>query len=75
MSGPAQAITTDDGRFYTWPRLEGQHLPSITTVIKQGVPKPHLQAWAVKLAAQAALENIVMLARLQKIQAVHDADR
>lgn len=40
------------GRVYTW---EGQHFPSVTTIIGGGVPKPALLPWGIKMVAEAAV--------------------
>lgn len=69
MSAPMYATTTDDARFYEWPLLPGNHLPSITTCIKHGVPKPTLTKWAVKKAARLAMDEVDTLVALRELAA------
>jgi hypothetical protein len=61
VTTPKFSVTTDDARYYEWPKNPGIHIPSITTVIKHGVPKPVLQTWAIKKTAQLALSKLDML--------------
>lgn len=75
MSAPAQAVTTDDGRYYTWPRWPKRHLPSITTVIKQGVPKPTMQAWERKTIADKAIESAEKVVALKRKAADYEAEK
>lgn len=66
MTSPVHATTTNDGRYYEWPNLPGIHFPSITTVIKQGVPKPFMAKWTAKQAAEQALSNLDVLIALRE---------
>ena len=65
MTSPKFSVTSDDARYYEWPKLPGHHVPSITTVIKHGVPKPVLQTWAIKKTAVLALDKLDMLQELR----------
>ena len=64
MTSPTNAVTTDEGRYYTHPEIPGRTFPSITTIISQGVPKPVISKWAVKKTADIALERFDDLALL-----------
>lgn len=82
MSTPMFSVTTDDARYYRWPRCPGpdihpdctpgqecsivNNVPSITTVKKQGVPNPVLQTWAIKRCAVTAIEQIDLLMKLRE---------
>ena len=66
MSTPMFSVTTDDARYYEWPLRPGNHLPSITTVKKQGVPNPVLTTWAIKRCAVTAIEQIDLLMKLRE---------
>lgn len=66
MSAPCFSTTGDDGRFYNWPLWPGRHDPSITTVIKQGVPKPTISKWENKKVAFAAIENLDLVIALKE---------
>lgn len=57
MTNPALAFTDEHGeRFYQHP-ITGEVVPSITTILGGGIPKPHLLPWAVKLAANHVIDN------------------
>lgn len=45
---------TKRGHNYT---LDGERVPSVTTILKQGVPKPALVAWAAQSVAAAAVDG------------------
>lgn len=64
MTTPMFSVTGDDSRYYEWPKAKGNHLPSITTQIKQGIPKPVLQQWAVKKTAQLAIAEAELFMQL-----------
>lgn len=58
MTNPALAFTdpkTGD-RFYKHP-VTGAVVPSVTTILKGGIPKPFLVDWAAKLAAEHAYSH------------------
>jgi hypothetical protein len=44
--------------------LDGEEVPSVTTLIRDGVPKPALVAWAARSAAGYAVDNWAELAAL-----------
>lgn len=69
MTSPTQAVTTDEGRYYTWPRFKKRHFPSITTCIKQGVPKPTMQAWERKKVAEIGIERSDDITQLKALHA------
>jgi hypothetical protein len=72
MTTPMFSTTTDDARFYEWPLMEGTHFPSVTTVIKQGIPKPILQTWAIKKTARLAMDEFATLTEfMEAINAAH----
>lgn len=66
MTSPRNAVTLEDQRYYTLDATPGVHYPSITTVIKQGVPKPFLPAWAAKKTAELAYEQLGLITHLRK---------
>jgi len=66
MSDPANSVTSDSGRYYTWPADGDRQFISITTVQKNGVPKPALLPWATKQAAEYTLEHIDLIAALRE---------
>jgi hypothetical protein len=68
MTTPTLASTGAHGRrVYTW---AGREYPSVTTIIKGGVPAPFLAGWAAKAAAEYAVANLDRLALLPAGQAV-----
>jgi hypothetical protein len=55
-AGPKNSTTSRGGsRLYTWGE---DKFPSVTTIISAGIPKPALQAWAVKVVAEGALDML-----------------
>jgi hypothetical protein len=77
MTQPVLAVTDPDGsRYYVHP-LTGEKVPSVTTVIKQGVPKQALVNWAARMAAEHAVKNWLRLstmpamARVDEIKNAH----
>lgn len=77
MDGPSFSTTLDDKRFYEWP-LEtpnGEsltHIPSITTHIKHGVPKPMITTWAIKKTARLAIDEFETLDKfMERINGTH----
>jgi hypothetical protein len=73
MTTPAQASTGPNGhRVYQW---AGRLYPSVTAVIKGGVPAPFLPAWAAKQAAEYAVANLERLAVLPAGQAIWEIKR
>ncbi len=69
MTAPALARTTAAGRVYKHP-LTGEEVPSVTTIISGGVPKPALPPWAAKMAAEYADANWDMLSGLSSAERV-----
>lgn len=65
MTKPVLARSTDYGRGYLHP-VTGEFVPSVTTIISAGIPKPALVGWAAKSAAQYAAENWESLTELSK---------
>jgi hypothetical protein len=77
MTAPRLAITTTAGRRYEHP-LTGEVVPSVTTVIGAGIPKPALVPWAARMAAEHAVSNWLRLssvpvqARVNEIKGAHE---
>jgi hypothetical protein len=73
VTAPALATTGPAGhRVYTW---AGREFPSVTAIIKGGVPAPFLTQWAAKAAAEYAIANLDRLAALPPGQAVREVKR
>lgn len=62
MTAPKLAVTDPKtgSRKYRHP-ITREHVPSVTTVIKGGIPKPALIPWAAKMAAEHAVANWLRL--------------
>lgn len=69
MADPPRAYATDSGRYYHWchncdfattgqPCAEGLTVPSVTTILSNGVPKVWLPKWAAKKAAEYVPANL-----------------
>lgn len=56
-------MTTFDRRGHTY-RLDGEPIPSVTTILKLGFPAPALVSWAAKSVAQAAVDEWTELSAL-----------
>lgn len=57
MTKPSLSVTQPDGsRKYVHP-LTGEAVPSITTIIKAGLPQPWLGPWAAKMASEHLVAN------------------
>lgn len=70
MSAPCLSTTGDDARFYNSPWTPESNKPSITTNIKNGMPKPAIVKWSNKLIALNAIENLdVVIALKERIDA------
>jgi hypothetical protein len=69
VTAPALARTTATGRVYRHPRTD-EEVPSVTTIIGGGVPKPALPPWFSKTAAEYADKNWDMLAGLSSAERV-----
>jgi hypothetical protein len=73
VTAPALASTGSQGhRVYTW---AGREFPSVTAILKGGVPAPFLVQWAAKAAAEYAIANLDRLALLPPGQAVREVKR
>jgi hypothetical protein len=73
VTAPALASTASQGhRVYTW---AGREFPSVTAILKGGVPAPFLVQWAAKAAAEYAVANLDRLALLPAGQAVREVKR
>lgn len=53
---PALAKETPNGRMYVHP-VTGEAVFSVTTIIKNGIPKPELVDWAANTVAKYAVQN------------------
>lgn len=72
MTKPVLAVTQPDGsRKYVHPAT-GEMVPSITTVIKAGIPQPWMGPWAAKMAAEHANANWDRLARVTAYQRISE---
>lgn len=47
---------SDRGRFHQY-RLDDDRVPSVTTIVNGGIPKPSLAYWAAKVVAEAAADQ------------------
>src|SRR6266567_1370968 len=56
MTQPKLSQQTKTGRVYRDP-ISGVRVPSVTTIISAGYPKPALIGWAAKMAAQYTIKN------------------
>jgi hypothetical protein len=73
VTAPALASTGPAGhRVYTW---AGREFPSVTAILKGGIPAPFLPAWAAKAAAEYAIANLDRLRLLPPGQAVREVKR
>jgi len=57
------------GKWWSY-ELDGKRLPSVTTLISKGVPKPNLIDWAARAAAEWAADNVDDNSRLDRGPAV-----
>jgi hypothetical protein len=78
VTSPPLAIEQADGsRAYVHP-LTGEKVPSVTTIISAGIPRPLLVGWAARKAAEHAVANWSSLAelppgeRLEQIRYAHE---
>jgi hypothetical protein len=72
MTNPKLSITTASGdRRYQHP-LTRERVPSVTTVIKGGLPKPFLVPWAAKMAAEHATANWLRLSKMPHDERVYE---
>lgn len=64
VTQPVLAQQDSDGnRWYVHP-VTGEKVPSVTTIIKNGIPKPKLVGWAAKMAAEHACANWLRLSKM-----------
>lgn len=63
-AAPARAPIRDEHGYYHMP--DGRKLISVTTIIDQGVPKPHLVPWAAREVARCAMEWLTRLVRARR---------
>jgi hypothetical protein len=64
VTNPKLSVTEKSGdRRYQHP-LTREKVPSVTTVIKGGIPKPALVPWAAKMAAEHACANWLRLSKM-----------
>jgi hypothetical protein len=49
-----------------WYELDGRKIPGVTTIIRQGVPKPALPGWAAREVAEFAADNLGILTNLDR---------
>lgn len=74
MRGPNNSSTNRSGqRYYVWPSKKPYELevPSVTTIIGGGIPKPALQGWAARSVAEYAVRHKDAWERLPADDAVH----
>lgn len=57
------------GRWHSY-ELDGQRLPTVTQLIRDGIPKPNLIDWAARSAAEYAADHVDEIARLERAAAV-----
>ena len=57
------------GKWHSY-ELDGQRIPAVTTLIRDGIPKPNLIDWAAQAAAEYAADHIDDIARLERDAAV-----
>ena len=57
------------GRWHSY-ELDGQRIPGVTTLIRDGIPKPALIDWAARATAEYAADHIDDLSRLERDAAV-----
>jgi hypothetical protein len=57
------------GRWHSY-ELDGRRIPGVTTLIRDGIPKPNLVDWAARIAAEYAADHIDEIAPLERSAAV-----
>lgn len=63
IRGYAPSYERERGKWYVW---KGNSYPSVTTIIKGGVPKQALVGWAAKGVAKAAIESREIVAAMAR---------
>lgn len=48
--------------------LDGENMPSVTTILGAGFPKPYLMYWAAKMVAEAAVDEAENIARTLEVR-------
>ena len=66
---PSRFRRIQRGRWHSY-ELDGQRLPTVTQLIRDGVPKPNLIDWAARVAGEYAADNVDQIARLERDAAV-----
>ena len=66
---PSRFRRIQRGRWHSY-ELDGQRIPGVTQLIRDGIPKPNLIDWAARAAAEYAADNIDEIARLERDAAV-----
>lgn len=64
MTAPRLAVQLPDGRRVYRHPVTGEEVPSVTTIISGGIPKPKLVNWSAKMAAEHAVANWARLSGL-----------
>lgn len=73
MTKPVLSVTQADGsRKYVHP-LTGEAVPSVTTVIKGGIPQPWMGPWAAKMSAEFMCANWYRLSKLPHAERIAEA--
>lgn len=67
-------MTTFIKRGHTY-RLDGERMPSVTTILKDGLPAPALVSWAARATAGAAVDEWQALAELPVSQRLRRLER
>jgi len=57
------------GRWHSY-ELDGRRVPGVTTLIRDGIPKPNLLDWAARIAAEYAADHIDDISRLERDAAI-----
>lgn len=66
---PSRFRRIQRGRWHSY-ELDGQRLPTVTGLIRDGIPKPNLIDWAARSAAEYAADHVDDIARLERDAAV-----
>jgi len=66
VSAPCLSTTGDDGRFYSSPWAPESNKKSVTTIIKEGVPKPMIYKHSKKSVAFAAINYLDLIYELRE---------
>ena len=71
VGSPRQAISTNKGRFYTWPpdplaNVDVEKFISVTNALSSGIPKPAIARWVQYGTSTFAVENMELVAQTLK---------